>query len=356
MRPARRWVDPTTIRTALLVIAVASLGVALAAKAYASTPSLQYKVKNRVQAGETPELILRATGGDVASGTVRLERDDGGLQTESLGEIAAGSTKRILIDQSSGTHTYDISIDAKGAEGSKIETSMQVKVTVAEKLEVAVLSDEARVAEGKLRLQANRPVDRVNLVVKTADGVTAVETSIDVGGQQGQFQIEWPAEKDVAAIDLKVYDVDGFWRSLRLEPFWVKIPHKEVRFNFGEATWDDDEVSKLEQSLEDIRSAMDKHGDKGLEMQLYIAGYTDTVGSSASNRKLSRRRAKAIGEWFQGQGLDVPIYYQGFGESALAVETPDETKNKKNRRAVYILGNARPPESETIPDSNWRPL
>ncbi len=356
MRPPRRWVDPTTIRTALVVISVVALGVGFAVKAYSATPSLQYKVKNKVQAGETPELIVRATGGDVASGTVRLKRDDGTVQTESLGSISAGSTERIAIDQSSGTHTYDIEIEAKGAEGSTIETSMSVEVTVAGKLDVSVLSEAARVAEGKLRLQANRPVDKVDVTVKTADGATAFEDAIDVGGEKGTFEIEWPAEKDVAAIDLKVYDVQGFWQSLRLEPFWVKIPHKEVRFNFGEATWEDAEISKLEDSLAKIRDAMDEHGDKGLEMQLYIAGYTDTVGSKSSNRKLSRKRARAIGQWFREQGLEIPIHYQGFGESVLAVETPDETKNKQNRRALYILGNAQPPESDQIPSSDWKSL
>lgn len=355
-RPARRWVDPTTIRTALLVLAIVGLGIGLAVKAYGATPSLQYKVKNKVPAGETPVVILRATGGDVASGTVRLERDDGEVRTVDLGAMSAGSTREIPIDQSSGTHRYTVEIDAKGSDGSTIETSFDTEVTVAEQLQVSVLSEAARVAEGKLQLRANRPVEKVEVLVKTSDGETAADNTIEVGGKKGTFQIEWPADKDVARIDLKVHDVSGFWRSLRLEPFWVKIPHEEVRFNFGKATWDDDQVTKLQESLEKIRSSMKKHGHKGLELQLYIAGYTDTVGSKASNRKLSRRRARAIGRWFRQQGLDVPIYYQGFGESVLAVETPDETKNKKNRRAVYILGNAQPPESETIPQSNWREL
>jgi outer membrane protein OmpA-like peptidoglycan-associated protein len=136
----------------------------------------------------------------------------------------------------------------------------------------------------------------------------------------------------------------------------VKIPHDEVRFKFGKAEWEESEVPKLRDSLEKIREAMEKHERKGLEMQLYISGYTDTVGSAKSNRELSRKRARAIGEWFRNNGLDIPVYYQGFGEDVLAVETPDETKNKQNRRAIYILGNAQPPTSGSIPRSNWRRL
>ncbi|MFW5966579.1 MAG: OmpA family protein, partial [Persicimonas sp.] len=70
--------------------------------------------------------------------------------------------------------------------------------------------------------------------------------------------------------------------------------------------------------------------------------------------KLSNDRARALARWFREAGLDIPVYYQGFGESVLAVDTPDETEEPKNRRAVYVLGNAQPPTSETFPKSNWK--
>src|SRR5690606_26372877 len=103
-----------------------------------------------------------------------------------------------------------------------------------------------------------------------------------------------------------------------------------------------------------IHDAMVKYKDKGLQMQLYIAGYTDTVGSQTDNLRLSSARAKAIATWFRKKGLTIPLYYQGFGESVLAVKTADETKEALNRRVIYVLGNSRPPVSETLPKSNWK--
>ncbi|MGZ3408079.1 MAG: OmpA family protein, partial [Polyangia bacterium] len=77
-------------------------------------------------------------------------------------------------------------------------------------------------------------------------------------------------------------------------------------------------------------------------VQLFVAGFTDTVGSNADNRKLSLDRARAIGAWFRDRGLPLPIAYAGFGEEVLRVKTPDETDNAANRRADYVVGFAPP--------------
>ena len=74
----------------------------------------------------------------------------------------------------------------------------------------------------------------------------------------------------------------------------------------------------------------------------------DTVGSAASNDKLSLNRAKAIASWFRKHGLSIPTFYRGAGERSLAVPTPDNTPNEKNRRAVYILSNRPPLDSADL--------
>jgi outer membrane protein OmpA-like peptidoglycan-associated protein len=93
-----------------------------------------------------------------------------------------------------------------------------------------------------------------------------------------------------------------------------------------------------------------------VEIQLYVAGYTDTVGNSASNQGLSERRAKSIARWFSTRGFAQPIHFQGFGEDALAVGTPDETDQAANRRAIYILAAQPPPTGPTLPRSAWHRL
>lgn len=343
-------------RSRLVAVAVLAICLGLPALAGAQTAGFRYKVKSGVEKGKgKPTLILRATG-DITDARVEFERSDGKTFTKSIGAMSSGDKKVIPVDQPTGTYAYNIHLKGEGKEGEDIDTTFDAEMSVVEPLEVRVKKDAAEVAKGRLTMEGSRPIEKVHIAVYDEDGAPVHKEMKQVGGERGEFTLTWSADKKAAAIKLKAYDAHGFWRGLKLEPFWVKIPHDEVRFKFGEANWKGEEVSKLEDSLERIREAMDKHGDKGLKLQLYISGYTDTVGSKESNRKLSRKRARAIGRWFRDNGLDIPIYYQGFGEDVLAVQTEDETRNKKNRRAVYILGNARPPTSETIPRSNWKRL
>lgn len=347
-RNIRILVRSLSLCAAVALLALPSTGFAQA--------GFSYEIKSSVEKGEEkPAVILRATG-DVADSEIEFRRSDGKTFTKRIGSAKEGEEVVIPVDQPAGKYSYDVHITGEGTDGSEIDASFEAEMAVVGKLDVWVKKDRAAIAEGKLTLKGSRPIEKVHVTVYNEQNKPVHKGMVEVGGATGNFTIEWPAVEDVGAVRVKAYDVHGFWRGVELEPFWVKIPHDEVRFKFGKAEWEESEVPKLRDSLEKIREAMEKHERKGLEMQLYISGYTDTVGSAKSNRELSRKRARAIGEWFRNNGLDIPVYYQGFGEDVLAVDTPDETKNKQNRRAIYILGNAQPPTSGSIPRSNWRRL
>ncbi len=67
-------------------------------------------------------------------------------------------------------------------------------------------------------------------------------------------------------------------------------------------------------------------------------------------------RAQAIASYFKRKGIKIPIFYQGFGEDVLWVKTDDNVDESRNRRALYLLGNQRPPISDMIPRSEWKRL
>ncbi len=343
------------VKTTFVALAVLLCSLGVAAPAFAQA-GFQYKVNKKVQSDQGyPTLVLRATGA-IADGTVTFKRSDGKSFNRRLGSMHSGQTKKIAIKQPAGTFSYKVHIKAKGKEGESVETDISFDATRVAPLELQVDPRKARIGQGTVPVSANRPMDHVDIQIFDSHGTKIHEGTQNLGGKKGTFIVRWPAKEDVAGIRLKAYDVDGFWRSILLEPFWVEIPHKEVIFNFGKSTWEKSQEPKLESTLQKIREAMRKHKDKGLQLQLYVAGYTDTVGSKADNYKLSTQRARAIARWFRKKGLHIPIYYQGFGESVLRVETADETKEARNRRALYVLGNARPPKSAALPKANWKPV
>jgi outer membrane protein OmpA-like peptidoglycan-associated protein len=88
--------------------------------------------------------------------------------------------------------------------------------------------------------------------------------------------------------------------------------------------------------LDEIQGAIRKYGALA-KIRLFIAGHTDSVGDAASNRSLSRGRAKSIGRWFRKHGIKIPILSAGLGEDQLLIQTPDNTAEAKNRRAEYVV-------------------
>jgi OOP family OmpA-OmpF porin len=68
-----------------------------------------------------------------------------------------------------------------------------------------------------------------------------------------------------------------------------------------------------------------------------VQGYADTVGRPGPNQILSERRANEVRRVLLAEGVQANISTQGFGETQLAVPTPDNTPEQRNRRAVIIL-------------------
>ena len=64
-----------------------------------------------------------------------------------------------------------------------------------------------------------------------------------------------------------------------------------------------------------------------------VYGYTDTVGSTASNQRLSEERARAVANYLISRGVPAArIRWQGFGETVLRVQTGDNVNEPQNRR------------------------
>ncbi len=315
----------------------------------------QYKIANQKSQtdGDGPQLVLQATD-SIARGTVTIRSKSAPNKTVRLSKMSAGEQKAISLKAPKGTHAFEVVIEAEGPDGASGKIPFDFQVTRVEPIEISVKRDGVDTGRGVIPFKVNRPLDRVEMEFFDENGGKIGSRSQSFGGRYGDLKATWEGGAEVGGIQLKAYDVDGFWTSVLLEPWWIEIEHEEIVFDTGKWTWEEDEESKLKKSLVEIREAMKKHKKHRPDMRLYVAGYTDTVGSKADNQKLSAQRARAIGKWFSEQGLDIPVYYQGFGEDAQAVTTADEIENAKNRRALYVLGNAPPPQSQAIPRANWK--
>ena len=74
------------------------------------------------------------------------------------------------------------------------------------------------------------------------------------------------------------------------------------------------------------------------ETYIDVYGHTDSTGSDAYNQQLSERRADAVAGYLETRGVQsARIGTRGFGETNLAVPTPDGVREMRNRRVVVRL-------------------
>ncbi len=71
---------------------------------------------------------------------------------------------------------------------------------------------------------------------------------------------------------------------------------------------------------------------------IVVDGYTDTVGTPEHNLELSRARALTVADVLVHEGVPRGrITIHGYGETHLAVPTPNQVKERRNRRVVIRL-------------------
>lgn len=72
--------------------------------------------------------------------------------------------------------------------------------------------------------------------------------------------------------------------------------------------------------------------------QVEVVGHTDTLGDKTYNQQLSLRRAEALRAQLVKNGLSMTsISVAGRGSLDLAVKTPDQTSEPRNRRVEITV-------------------
>lgn len=191
-----------------------------------------------------------------------------------------------------------------------------------------------------LQFTMSRPAGSAALVAIGEDGkpLGTGEASYQREPPGTWLAISWtqPGDARVLKLRLRAIAADGLVTNVELTPWSVAIDHEDVNFATRSAAIEPGEDAKLDASLARIAEVV-KRSEKFVKLQLYVAGHTDTVGPSAANLALSLDRARAIAGYFRRKGLALPIAFAGFGEQVLKVKTADDTDERRNRRADYVI-------------------
>lgn len=246
-------------------------------------------------------------------------------------------------------------VRAEFSDGHVEQFEVPIEYEYGGKLTVDLSQARADVAERTLTVRASARVDSADITAYGAGKALLDQRTVSVSGGPGEVVVPWTGDPaDVVLLEITLRGGNA-WAGFTYSPWFLDIPHEDVLFETDQATILSSEEPKLHATLEQLEDVIEKYGDV-VPVKLYVAGCTDTSGNAAHNQDLSKRRAKAIATWLRAHGFDKPIYYHGFGESYLAVPTPDETDEARNRRAVYLVGANPPPAGSGVPAASWTPL
>ncbi|KVW95489.1 OmpA family protein [Thiobacillus denitrificans] len=104
-----------------------------------------------------------------------------------------------------------------------------------------------------------------------------------------------------------------------------KLVLEGVNFDFDKATLRQEDVSELDKNVEALKA----WGDVNIE----VAGHTDSMGSDKYNMNLSRQRAEAVRNFLISRGVAADrLTAKGYGESQPVADNATEEGRFKNRR------------------------
>jgi outer membrane protein OmpA-like peptidoglycan-associated protein len=338
---ARRPGEGTFQRMGRICILVLLLVAGVAGTAGAQPVSFQ--LKGDVPVGQKP--VLRVTGvQQVTDLRVDLKRDDG--KTFTMRQPALGKGQSVMLpigDGAAGKASYEGSISAQVPGGERWSDQLTFETLVRAPVKVTYDVDHLDLDKRELQFQLSRPAGSAELVVFGEDGKELGKGSATYKKEAPGtwLPISWtqPPGARVMTMKLRAVSADGLASNVELIPWSVAIEHEDVNFATDSAVIEPAEEKKLDASLGKIADVV-KRSEKFMKMRLYVAGHTDTVGPDGKNRKLSLDRARAIASYFRKKGIKLPIAFAGFGESVPKVKTADNTDERANRRADYVIGPA----------------
>ncbi len=304
-------------------------------------------------AGENPALLVTPSR-TVANLYVQIEV--GGKKLEfTKKNVPAGAQVRFEWPRDAKVTHADAFIRATFADGNVSETTVPIDYQYKGQLAVDLSRASADLGAKTITVSASTRVDEAEIIAYGAHKAELDRRNVAINAGPGKIEVPFvgdPGEVVLLDVTLKAGNA---WAGFTYSPWFLDIPHDDVLFASDQADIAADQVWKLNATLEQLNDVIDKYGAI-VPVKLYIAGCTDTVGDGEHNRDLSQRRAQSIARWLRANGYGHPIFYYGFGESLLAVQTGDGADNPINRRALYLVGANPPPAGSGIPGVGWKAL
>ncbi len=321
--------------------------------AVAGATDLQFGYPTHLEGGDKPGLFVTPPR---AVGILDVECTQGSevYHWEKSG-LSAGATQKFYWDRDPANPMAECVIQVRFQDDTAEGIVLSLDFTYGASLSVDLSRAAVDLEANTVSIEVTAPVDKAEIRALGAGKAVLDQREVAVSGGPGIVDIPWVGEADeVVILEVKLWSGSS-WAGFTYSPWFLDIPHDDLHFETNSDAIPADEAYKMERTLKELQEVVEKYGDL-VPVKLYIAGCTDTVGDQGHNYDLSRRRARSIGRWLRQHGFTHPVYYHGFGESLLAVQTGDGVDEIANRRALYLVSSNPPPAGSGIPQVGWSAL
>ncbi len=320
-----------------------------------------YQLKEVVNAGEKTTLSLKAPE-LLKNVKVELSSPNQKTVVQSFKVMDTIKTYPITWLPPKGISQWTAKITSSD-QGNTMEAVLEFSVTSGDAAEIGFIEEGSDLASGSIYLKSTQVIDRAELEAYDDEGQLLWNQDVSIVRQEGKDLVKFEPRGGAIPrrIDMKVYDSIGNWIGLRVVRWYAEVPHEDVLFESAKSEILASEQPKMDHAVKAVQDEIAKFrkamgsDSAEVDLQLYVSGYTDTVGNPADNEKLSRERAKSIASYFKKKGLAIQIFFAGFGERALAVQTADQQDEARNRRALYVVAN-HSPAGPNFPSAQWQKL
>lgn len=181
-----------------------------------------------------------------------------------------------------------------------------------------------------------RAMTRVTLLPQPDGSPSAVTVRASAGTNTEESRLSKPYQVAVAARDQPVAVTTDDPEIVRKAygVLFRTAPPVEARFVVYFRSGTTELTRESEASM--VRVLAEARGRSGAE--ILVTGFTDTMGAGDANDALSLRRANIIRSQFMAQGFPAALVVaNGRGERELAVPTPDNVEEPRNRRVTITV-------------------
>lgn len=316
-----------------------------------------YQVTNEVKPGQKAKILITPPL-ELKRVVVTLNSPRAKSITKRFKRWPAGRAQRIQFRPPLGRSAWTAEIKGMTPRG-EMNVNLEFEIVSSKPLKVQLLNQESSMREGRIVFKSAQPLARVEAQAYGDEGELQWEEALKVERQGAKHIATFKREVTPRRLELKIYNEAQAWMSFTVVHWYAEVPHEDVNFASGSSEVSANELPKIKAAVEGVTEEIAKFrramGDPNapVDLELYVGGYTDTVGSARDNLKLSQARARAICVALRRLGVTLKIRYAGFGERGQLVKTPDSTPEPRNRRAVYVIANAAPSGS-FFPNARWR--